>query len=149
VAVLYAKIDGAWVAVGGGGGSEEVFVGPNDPGAGYDLWYDTDAVPQIVTTWTTLPLLNSWVSYGAGYVPQYRKIGDNVQIRGLAKDGAATGSLFQLPVGFRPAYEETFIVWNNGAPHAFSISVAGLASLQAGFVTGYTYLTGVIFSTVP
>ena len=35
---------GVWEVVGGGGGgTEEVFIGPSDPGAGYDLWYDTDA----------------------------------------------------------------------------------------------------------
>jgi hypothetical protein len=96
-----------------------------------------------------LPLLNGWVSYGAGYVPQYRKIGDNVQIRGLMQNGPATGTAFQLPVGFRPAYEETFAaLWNANKVSALSISIGGTASLQAGFTTGYCYLTGIFFSTV-
>lgn len=30
---------------GGAGGAEEVFVGPSDPGVGFELWYDTDAGP--------------------------------------------------------------------------------------------------------
>ena len=40
---LKAKIGGAWVPIAGpGSGADEVFVGANDPGAAYELWYDTD-----------------------------------------------------------------------------------------------------------
>ena len=42
--VLKAKVNGEWVAVpGSNAASEEVAVGPNDPGFTYDLWYDTTA----------------------------------------------------------------------------------------------------------
>jgi len=41
VPVLKARIGGAWVPVGGG--SDEVSIGPNDPGdTTTELWYDTD-----------------------------------------------------------------------------------------------------------
>jgi len=43
---LFANVGGVWVPVGGGG-AEEVFVGPDDPIASVpstELWYDTDAV---------------------------------------------------------------------------------------------------------
>jgi hypothetical protein len=108
----------------------------------------TQWITNTPTPWTTLPLVNGWVSYGAGYVPQYRKVGDNVQIRGLAKDGAATGGLFTLPVGFRPAYEETCVVYNNGTPRGLSVAISGTSSQQAGFTTGYCYLSSIILSTV-
>jgi hypothetical protein len=41
--VLYAKVGGTWVPVTSGGG-DEVWVGPDDPGASspYEIWYDTD-----------------------------------------------------------------------------------------------------------
>lgn len=41
--VLYAKVGGTWVPVGGGGG-DEVWVGPDDPGINspHEIWYDTD-----------------------------------------------------------------------------------------------------------
>lgn len=50
--VLYARIDGAWVPVGGGGGGgpDEVFIGSDDPIAdnpNAELWYDTDAVAPV------------------------------------------------------------------------------------------------------
>jgi hypothetical protein len=150
MAVLYAKVGGAWVPIGGGVGSEEVFVGPDDPGGGYDLWYDTDATSIVAAPWTALVMTNGWLSYGAGYTPQYRKIGDNVQIRGLMKDGPSA-SPFTLPVGFRPAIEETFPVFASNALGGISIAVSGAAAIQSPTLTGagrYVYLSGIIFSTV-
>ena len=38
--VLRAKVAGQWIDVTGGGAA---FVGPNDPGPSYNMWYDTDA----------------------------------------------------------------------------------------------------------
>ena len=45
--ILRVKVNGQWVDIGTGG--DEVFVGPNDPGAnsGLDLWYDTDAASLL------------------------------------------------------------------------------------------------------
>ena len=39
MATIKALISGQWVEVGG---PDEVFIGPNDPGAPYELWYDSD-----------------------------------------------------------------------------------------------------------
>jgi hypothetical protein len=41
--VLKAKVGGTWQDIIGGPGQDEVYIGPDDPGASYDLWYDTDA----------------------------------------------------------------------------------------------------------
>jgi hypothetical protein len=38
--VLRAKVGGNWIDITGGGAA---FVGPNDPGPSYNLWYDSDA----------------------------------------------------------------------------------------------------------
>ena len=43
---LKAKVNGEWVlasSASGGGGAEEVYVGPTEPSLTYDIWYDTDA----------------------------------------------------------------------------------------------------------
>lgn len=44
--VLRVNVGGTWIDVGGGSGSEEVFVGPDDPTGtpSTELWYDTDAI---------------------------------------------------------------------------------------------------------
>jgi hypothetical protein len=33
---------------------DEVFIGPSAPGAGYELWIDTDAAPTGATGWVQL-----------------------------------------------------------------------------------------------
>ena len=51
--VLRAKVAGQWIDVTGGGAA---FVGPNDPGPSYSMWYDSDAPnPVDVNTarWNT------------------------------------------------------------------------------------------------
>jgi len=111
-----------------------------------------DAVVDSLTAatpgaWTTLPLAGAWVAFDVAHTPQYRKLGDVVEIRGLIKSGA-TGSAFTLPAGFRPFQsDETFAVVANNAFGQVSIS----ASTGIGTVTGsatFTYLSGIRFSTV-
>jgi hypothetical protein len=102
------------------------------------------------TAWANLTMQNAWVSYGTGYAPQYRKIGDEVQIRGLMKSGATSTAAFTLPVGFRPAYEESFVELGAGALSAISIATNGIATVQPPTPTAptYMYLSGIRFSTV-
>lgn len=63
-----------------------------------------------VTAWTPLPLASGIVSHADnfGFPPQYRKVGDEVQIRGVVRRSSGsfgTGNtlIATLPVGFRPA----------------------------------------------
>jgi hypothetical protein len=40
---LYLRADGTWALPPGSGvAGDEVFIGPADPGAAYELWFDTD-----------------------------------------------------------------------------------------------------------
>ena len=52
--VLYARVAGAWVpVVASGGGSNEVYVGTDDPIVTYpdaEIWYDTDAPTYDVSS---------------------------------------------------------------------------------------------------
>lgn len=59
------------------------------------------------TAWTALPTYGAqWSNYGGDWqVGQYRKVGDEVQVRGLLKRSGGTGSsatICTLPTGFRP-----------------------------------------------
>lgn len=53
-------------------------------------------------------LLNGWMDFGAGYNPAgYMLDGLGfVHLRGLVKLGTMHSPVFQLPPGFRPAYDE-------------------------------------------
>jgi hypothetical protein len=56
---------------------------------------------QVPTAWTSVTFMNCWNNY-AGYVTQYRKVGDMVQVRGGAAGPAIGTTIYILPVGFRP-----------------------------------------------
>jgi len=67
-------------------------------------------IPQVaITPWTAPTLLNGWVNVAATtWAPAaYRKVGDEVQLRGLISRPTAVGVgaasiMFNLPSGFRP-----------------------------------------------
>lgn len=61
------------------------------------------AGPQDAVPWTAVTYLNAYTT-PAGYLGVgYRKIGDTVELRGTCSGTfAASQSMFQLPVGFRP-----------------------------------------------
>lgn len=71
----------------------------------------TDIANLKPTAWTNVTFLNGWLNYGSPYqVVQYRRVGDIVSLRGIAKGGAAFVPIFTLPVGFRPPGQIQFAV---------------------------------------
>lgn len=70
-----------------------------------------DLVSGAATAWTAPTFTNSWSTYGGAFQsPQYRKVGDMVQLRGAMTGG--TGTAFTLPTGFRPPANVSFAVAN-------------------------------------
>jgi hypothetical protein len=53
------------------------------------------------TAWTNATLLGTWTTSG-GQVTQYRKVGDEVQVRFHVAPGVSGTAVFTLPVGYRP-----------------------------------------------
>jgi hypothetical protein len=66
--------------------------------------------------WVAMALISGYANLGAGYtIAQYRKTGDGqVHLRGLVTAGPAGSPCFNLPAGFRPAYEHGFNCPNTG-----------------------------------
>lgn len=90
------------------------------------------------TAWTTLPLSNGWVSSES--LPQYRKIGDIVYVRGNAGNGAA-GTIGTLPVGFRPPSSMRIgrVIFNGAFVVAsLDFSTAGVIATGFGFPANTT-----------
>lgn len=58
--------------------------------------------------WLTLPLTEGIQSYGSS-VPQYRRIGKIVIIRGAVKNVLASGVIATLPEGYRPTYSVPYV----------------------------------------
>jgi hypothetical protein len=138
--VLRAKVAGLWVDITGPQG----LPGPQGP----------PGPSAVVTAWTRPTLLNSWVDYDAAQPVQYRKVGDEVQIRGFMNGGAATTAAFFLPAGFRPptGRTENFIVWitGGGGGSGVGVSVVGSTGEVRPLASfgGVGTLTPIRFSTV-
>jgi hypothetical protein len=80
--------------------------------------------------WTPVTaFLNGWLNYGGTYTPAaYRKVNDLVYLRGLIKSGTLSTPAFNLPVGYRPAWDHHFTGLSNSA-------LAGIRVFQDGRVT--------------
>ncbi|MBC1505589.1 BppU family phage baseplate upper protein [Listeria sp. FSL L7-1509] len=67
--------------------------------------------PKIAKTAWTAPVLNSGFSIlDSRFPPLYRLKGSTLQIKGAVGRTTATGAIFTLPVGFRPAERHGFAV---------------------------------------
>lgn len=115
--------------------------------------HSTDIAALKPTVWTPITLVNGWVATGG--TPQYRKIGDNVQLRGGVGSGAVGSVIGTLPVGFRPVLDNHYIqtaatisgVWHHciiyiGTDGAMNYHVYNVASTN-GFISVVT-----MFSTL-
>lgn len=89
-----------------------------------------DAKATSVSTWTAVTYQNGWADYGLGFqVAQYRKVGDEVQLRGLIKGPALNQVIFTLPTGFRPPAP---VIWGVAGTDAFAeLRLAADGTLQA------------------
>lgn len=104
--------------------------------------------------WTAVSFQNSWANFASGFHNvEYRKVGDIVYLRGMAKSGASGSVVFTLPSGFRPTADMIFAIVGN-ASFAY-LTIGGVSNATPGVVvvTGsgvstWASLNGVQFSTV-
>lgn len=98
--------------------------------------------------WTAVTYTAGWVDLGGGFRgAQYRKVGDEVQLRGLCKrtSGSAT-TMFTLPVGYRPTVSELFAQLSNDLLARIQIDLNGEVILSFGAPTAWVNLSGISFS---
>ena len=95
--------------------------------------------------WQTPTLLNGWVNYGSVYGPAryYRDSIGIVHLNGLVKDGTAD-TIFILPAGYRPEYEELQVTIANNVIARCSISTAGAVGRTLGSNLWFS-LNGITF----
>jgi hypothetical protein len=102
---------------------------------------DGDAVWQVPT------LAGSWTNYGSGYNPAgYRKDASGfVHLRGLVTGGSAVSTIFTLPVGYRPAYRNLFMVQSVSAVGRVDVATNGVVEDQISAGSGWVSLDGITF----
>ena len=98
--------------------------------------YSSNAVKEMFdnanndTGWIDLPLKNNWAALGGNYAtPQYRKINNQVFIRGLINNGTNT-QIAQLPEGFRPLKTIYGVYVTDDTTKAVLIEKSGSIHLQ-------------------
>lgn len=108
-------------------------------GAGvWNPWYRIDNNEFYnPNAWQNVSFQNSWVNYAGSYqLCQYRKLGDMVQLRGMAKLGTVGTTIFTLPSGYRPP---AYLI--------FAVAVGSRAALTSGAASTGTAHTHPITQT--
>jgi hypothetical protein len=114
-------------------------------------------IPDTPQGWTSVSsFLNGWSNFGGWQMAQYRKIGDEVRLRGLVAGGtfgATVGLMFYLPVGFRPPLGEIFGVdVANSVQGRVEVQPDGRVIAWGTAASGsnaYLSLSGIVFSVTP
>ena len=116
------------------------------PGSGVKSdWPQQISTYVTPTAWTVPTFTGAWTHYGAPYVNVgYRKIGDRVFLRGMAKTGS--GAMFTLPAGFRPPGTILIVAVSNGAYGYVSVDAAGVVTAAGAAPVD---LGGIQFSVTP
>ena len=108
---------------------------------------DVSVSDIVFEGWTTPTLLNNWVNYGglhepAGYCKDALGF---VHLKGLIKLGTVDANAFVLPVGYRPAYEQLFIIMGNGAVGRLGVHADGSVRPQSPTNNAWVQLNGITF----
>ena len=140
--------------------SNPVFVFRADATAGGQLEVTVDGTNWRTCwaddlAWTAPTLGNSWVTpgpIGAAYqVAGFRKVGGEVEMRGLIGSGTTSTTIFTLPAGARPALREIFLCAANAGAAQLEVRPDGVVTVIAYIASGTNVLVslaGVRFSYV-
>lgn len=96
--------------------------------------------------WTALPLINGYGSFGGFQATQYRRIGDEVQIRGLLS-GSGHLPFATLPAGYRPLAQILTSGMSGSGHIRIDIGTDGNMVPNTDLVAGYLSLELIRFST--
>ena len=102
---------------------------------------------KVQGAWITPTLINGWVSFGgAEDGPAYYKDNfGNVKLRGVVKSGTLSVSMFNLPIGYRPAKNKYFAVISNNVPGFVLIDPSGGVIPLAGTSNIFVALDSISF----
>jgi hypothetical protein len=103
-------------------------------------------IPIPTAPWIGLGLLAPWVNYNAGFAPAaYRKIGDQVQVRGLIT-GGTTQQIAALPPGYRPILQALMSTMSSTG--GCRVDAGSNGALTVSTNAAWVSLDGVLFSTI-
>lgn len=99
-------------------------------------------------TWQNLAFQSPWRNWGApNQHCQFRKVGDEVQLRGMATGGTAGTTLAFLPAGMQPPLDVILAINTSHAMGTLIVNPTGQVSVNAMGASGWLTLAGLSFST--
>lgn len=114
---------------------------------------------ESLDKWRAIPFATNWTDFGGGFeTGAYRReMNNTVRLRGLIKNTAnnlATGTMFTLPVGFRPATAAKLVIAlstqaGSGGFSRISIGTGGAVGADAHFSgggAGFISLDGITYN---
>ena len=105
-----------------------------------------DIVTADQAAWVTPALTSPWTC-PTSTVKYKRDALGFVALAGAAEGGSSGSSFFTLPVGYRPAAQQSYLVNASGSAGVVTVATSGAVSFTSGTGT-YVYLSDVRFSTV-
>lgn len=128
-------------------------------------WVPMAALVGAVGPWINMSLNTGWVGRATDF-PQYRKVGDEVQVRGQiawAQPDYGGNPMTTLPVGYRPGRNEVNFVAlfmstggvpissGNGlwGPRLVVLSSGNIEVMGMTTVAGYLCLNQILYTTLP
>jgi hypothetical protein len=121
-------------------------------------WVVASALPPyieptpVVPAWIPFSYSTGWSNYGPPFNPgQYRKIGDEVYLRGLLNQvPGAGGTVMQLPVGYRPAGQNIAAQLASTGMARYDIQTDGFFTTSATISNGnWICMDNIHFSVTP
>jgi hypothetical protein len=110
-------------------------------------------IPDTPPGWTPLPFAATWTNLSPAYSQcAYRKIGDRVELRGIAVSSSTANTIATLPVGFRPSGISMYPVLSMDVAVRLDVQTSGALVRSAGgsVVNGsWVGLDGITFSVTP
>lgn len=97
-------------------------------------------------SWQAISLTNNWENYGTGYqLAQYKKIGNQVFLRGLIRKGDNGTIAFTLPSGYRPPADLKFTTNTNNEGGTAVVTINASGTVTINHYTGWVALEQISF----
>ena len=97
-------------------------------------------------SWQEIILTNEWENYGAGYQSaQYKKIGNQIFLRGLIRNGSNNTIAFTLPSGYRPPADLKFTTNTNNEGGTAVVTINASGTVTINHYTGWVALEQISF----
>jgi hypothetical protein len=84
------------------------------------------------TAWVAPSFSNGWANAAGVQAVQYRRVGDEVQLRGVMASGTVGAAAFTLPAGFRPPATLYLACSSNNVYGQMTVTNAGVVTPTVG-----------------